>query len=72
MQREALYDNGRLILLGRELPAGTMKVTVNFPDEHLELSSEWQAEIDRRIEEIDSGAVEMIPAEEVFARLRKK
>ena len=30
----------------------------------------WAAEIARRIDEIDSGRVEMIPAERVFAEVR--
>ena len=32
----------------------------------------WKAEIHRRIEEIKSGKVEGIPAEEVFRRMREK
>jgi putative addiction module component (TIGR02574 family) len=32
----------------------------------------WDAEIARRIEEIESGKVELIPGEEVFARIDKK
>jgi putative addiction module component (TIGR02574 family) len=32
----------------------------------------WQAEIDRRCQEIDEGTAELIPAEEVFAELRAR
>jgi putative addiction module component (TIGR02574 family) len=32
----------------------------------------WDAEIARRIEELESGNVELIPGEEVFARIDKK
>ncbi|MDD5364581.1 MAG: addiction module protein [Gallionellaceae bacterium] len=32
----------------------------------------WDAEIARRIEEIESGKVELIPGEEVFAKIDKK
>jgi len=32
----------------------------------------WQAEIDRRVAEIDRGDVQSIPGDEVFARLRRK
>ena len=32
----------------------------------------WEAEIRKRIEEIDSGAVEMVPGDEVIARLRDR
>jgi putative addiction module component (TIGR02574 family) len=34
-----------------------------------EIDAAWDAEIKRRIEEIDSGAVETIPGEEVLARM---
>ena len=37
-----------------------------------EIETAWDAEIARRLEEIDSGKVKGIPAEEVFARLRAK
>ena len=30
----------------------------------------WEAEIERRVTELDAGLVQSIPAEEVFARLR--
>lgn len=32
----------------------------------------WDAEIARRIDEIESGKVELIPGEEVFAQIDKK
>ncbi len=32
----------------------------------------WRVEIERRIAEIDRGEVELIPGDEVFARLRRK
>ena len=34
-----------------------------------EIDASWDAEIKRRIEEIDSGSVKMIPGEEVLARM---
>ncbi len=36
------------------------------------LESAWDTEIKRRLDEIDSGAVEMIPGEEVMARMLNK
>jgi putative addiction module component (TIGR02574 family) len=36
-----------------------------------ETEAAWKTEIDRRIEEIQSGKVKGIPAEEVSARIRK-
>jgi putative addiction module component (TIGR02574 family) len=32
----------------------------------------WRREIARRIEEIDRGQVQLIPGDEVFARLRRR
>jgi hypothetical protein len=32
----------------------------------------WAEEADRRIAQIDSGEVELIPGEEVFAKIRRK
>lgn len=34
-----------------------------------ELTAAWDVEIKRRLDEIDSGAVQMIPGEEVLARM---
>ena len=34
------------------------------------IEAAWKAEIQRRIEEIETGNVQLIPAEEVFARAR--
>ena len=34
-----------------------------------ELSPAWEAELDRRVKEIEEGRVEVIPAEEVFAEI---
>jgi putative addiction module component (TIGR02574 family) len=34
-----------------------------------EIETAWDIEIKRRLDEIDSGAVEMIPAEQVHARM---
>jgi putative addiction module component (TIGR02574 family) len=36
-----------------------------------EIEAAWKTEIDRRIEEIQSGKVKGIPAKEVSARIRK-
>jgi putative addiction module component (TIGR02574 family) len=34
-----------------------------------ELDSAWGAEIERRIDELDSGSVQAVPLEEVLARM---
>ena len=36
-----------------------------------EIEAAWKTEIDRRIEEIQSGKVKGVPAEKVLARIRK-
>ena len=36
-----------------------------------EIEAAWKAEIDRRIEEIQTGKVQGIPADEVSARIRR-
>ena len=37
-----------------------------------EVEQAWQAEVEKRVDEIKSGRVKTIPAEEVFAKLRAK
>ena len=43
--------------------------TVQETDEEVEAA--WDAEIRRRIAEIDAGTAKLIPAEEVFAQVRR-
>ena len=38
----------------------------------LPLSVAWQAEIERRISDMDAGRMQPLPAEEVFARIEAK
>jgi len=37
-----------------------------------EVERAWEDEIRRRLEEVDAGTAELIPAEEVFAELRSR
>ena len=37
----------------------------------LEIEAAWDEEIRRRIAEIDSGAAKLVPADEVFAEVRR-
>jgi putative addiction module component (TIGR02574 family) len=37
-----------------------------------EIEQAWRAECDRRVEAMDRGDMELIPAEEVFLRLREQ
>lgn len=48
------------------------EVLIESLDDEDELSRAWADEADRRYEELRSGAVKGIPAEEVFARIRAR
>jgi len=49
--------------------AEELLATVQEVDVEVELA--WDEEIRRRIAEIDSGAAQLVPAEEVFAEVRR-
>jgi len=53
----------------RVLLAEGILATVHGVDE--EVDAAWDAEINRRVAEIENGSAKLIPAEEVFARLRR-
>jgi putative addiction module component (TIGR02574 family) len=40
--------------------------------EGVELGEAWDAELQRRIDDIDAGRVEPVPGEEVFSRLEQR
>ena len=37
-----------------------------------DLEEAWKEEVERRIDEVESGEVELIPLEEVFAKMRER
>lgn len=41
-------------------------------DDPAEVERAWEDEIRRRLEEVDAGTAELIPAEDVFAELRSR
>lgn len=45
---------------------------VSSLDEDSEIEQAWAAEIERRVEAYESGDTTLIPAEEVFARVRAR
>ena len=45
--------------------------SLNLPIQS-EIDRVWAEEAERRVTQIDRGAVELIPGEEVFAKLRQK
>ncbi|HSU14052.1 addiction module protein [Longimicrobium sp.] len=56
--------------LPRHERAHLAEVLIASLDEEDEVSRAWADEADRRFEELRSGAVKGIPAEQVFARIR--
>ena len=48
------------------------EVLIGSLDEEDEIAQAWADEAERRYEELRSGAVQSIPAEEVFARIRAR
>jgi putative addiction module component (TIGR02574 family) len=58
-----------------QLPQDQREVLVDRLAASLELGDlgeYWEAEIQRRIEDVDAGRVTTIPADEVFARLEQR
>ena len=49
--------------------AEELLVTVHEPDDQVEAA--WEEEIRLRIADIDAGTAKLIPAEEVFAQVRR-
>jgi putative addiction module component (TIGR02574 family) len=49
--------------------AEALLATVQEVDDEVEAA--WDAEIERRVGDIDQGRVKLIPAEEVFAEVRR-
>jgi putative addiction module component (TIGR02574 family) len=66
----------KLALQGKQLPPAEHEHLVDELLSSLnepavaELDTAWSAEVARRLEAYDSGAVTAVPAEEVFARAR--
>ena len=47
------------------------RLTEDLHASDLETQAAWKAEVDRRVQEIQSGKIQGIPGEEVSARIRK-
>ena len=67
MRREQVEAEARR--LPREERARLVEALIASLEEEAELEQVWSLEIARRVEELRSGAVSSIPAEEVFAEL---
>ena len=70
---KATYEDGKVIPFDNiDLPHGRKNVIITFLDEEEEISDEWKAEIDRRLDSIDNGTEKLIPGDEAFKKLRQK
>jgi putative addiction module component (TIGR02574 family) len=67
MMREQVEAEARR--LPREERARLAEALIASLDEEAEIERAWSAEIARRVQELQSGAVTSIPAGEVFAEL---
>ena len=65
----ALPDEERVPLLGRLMMAFPTARDEDDHESQEEVDAAWDAEIKRRLQEIDEGTVEMIPHEQVMAEL---
>ena len=61
-----------VLKLPRHERARLAELLIGSLDEEDEISEAWADEAERRYEELRSGAVESVPAEEVFARIRNR
>jgi hypothetical protein len=72
MEHPEAYEYFRQTLA--EMPAKLCNAVVEMLEQRLppeELNAAWSREIDRRIDEMDRGEVEMLDAEESIAELRR-
>ena len=69
MTREQLEAEARN--LPREERARLAEALLNSLEEESEIEQAWRTEIRRRADELDSGEVQGVPADEVFAEIDK-
>ena len=68
----------KILEAARQLPPSELDWLVerlliaNEGESEAQIASAWDDEIKRRLNEIDSGAVEMVPGEEVMHRMIKR
>ena len=67
MKREQIEAEARR--LPREDRARLAEALISSLDDEAEVERAWEVEIRRRVEELRTGAVSGIPAEEVFAEI---
>ncbi len=62
----------QLSVVERSRIATRLIESVDDQEDEAEVSAEWQAEINRRIESIQNGTAKLIPHQEVMAGLNSK
>jgi putative addiction module component (TIGR02574 family) len=75
MSETAERIKGEIMALSPEDRAELIRFLLSSPDEgpaDPAVEAAWDAELDRRVNDIESGKVVGVPAEQVFAELRKK
>jgi putative addiction module component (TIGR02574 family) len=74
MRETAEKLKSQLLQLGNEDRAELAYFLIRSLDEDPDtgVQAAWEAELDKRWQEMESGKVAGVPAEEVFAELRKK
>ena len=69
MAKKREHIEGEALRLPREERARLAEALISSLDEESEIEKAWSAEIKRRVQDLRSGAVQSIPADEVFAEL---
>jgi len=64
-QALSLPINDRLALIDKLL------ISTNLPTQEA-IDKAWSQEVERRSQELDSGAAKLIPGEEVFEKIKKR
>ncbi len=60
------------VLLPEERARLAEELLASLDPQEAEVAAAWDEELRRRIDEIDAGTVELIPADEAFARVRRE
>ena len=68
---------GELVSIAESLPIALKielidKLLESISPSEGEIDELWKVEVERRIDEVESGKVNTIPGEEVFARIRER
>jgi len=65
-------ENGALHLPREDRSKLTSRLLVSLEDDDFELSPAWDAELDRRVKEVDAGAAKMISSEDLWKEINQR